>query len=91
MKLSTKATVFKRVSLLIGGEGKHVDWGGQALAQALLMDLAERQTKDGFRKHYKTSEIISKIVRIWNETQMDLLKKGLSSEETWSLINDQQT
>ena len=29
LKLSTKAAVFKRVSLLIGGGGgKHVDWGG---------------------------------------------------------------
>ena len=28
LKLSTKVTVFKRVSLLIVG-GKHVDWGGQ--------------------------------------------------------------
>ena len=29
LKLSTKAAVFKRVSLLIG-EAKHVDWGNQA-------------------------------------------------------------
>ena len=29
LKLSTKATIFKRVSLLIGGP-KHVDWGGPA-------------------------------------------------------------
>ena len=29
LKLSTKAAVFKRVSLLIGG-GKHVNWGGAA-------------------------------------------------------------
>ena len=38
LKLSTKAAVFKRVSLLIGGGGsKHVDWGGQAsLARALV-------------------------------------------------------
>ena len=49
------------------------------LPPALLVDQAELQSKDEFRKHYKTSEIISKIVRIWNEmeTQMDLLKQGL--------------
>ena len=52
------------------------------LAPALLVDLAELQSNDGFRKHYKTSEIISKIVRIWNETPMDLLKQRLSSKET---------
>ena len=39
MKLSTKAAVLKRVSLLIGG-GKHADWGGLSpwppLSPALL-------------------------------------------------------
>ena len=29
-----------------------------------LVDLAELQSKDGFRKHYETSKIISKIVRV---------------------------
>ena len=36
LKLSTKAAVFKRVSMLIGG-AKHVDWGARPpLAPALL-------------------------------------------------------
>ena len=60
LKLSTKATVFKRVSLLIGGQAPP----GPLLAPALLVDQAELQSKDGFRKHYKTSKIISKIARI---------------------------
>ena len=50
--------------------------------KAKLVDLAELQSKEGFRKHYITSEITSKIVRVWNETQIDLLKQGLSSKET---------
>ena len=37
---------------------------GPLLAQAQLVDLAELQSKDGFRKHYKNSKIISKIARI---------------------------
>ena len=58
-----------------------------------LVDLALgsiTRRKEGFRKHYKTSEIISKIVKVWNEMQMDLLKQGLSSKETWSLIDNQR-
>ena len=67
LKLSTKATVFKRVSLLIGGPSMSIGGPGPSgllLAPALLVDLAELQSKDGFRKHYKTSKIISKIARI---------------------------
>ena len=70
LKLSTKATVFKRVSLLIGGPSMSIGGPGPLLAPALLVDLAELQSKDGFRKHYKTSKIISKIARIRNKTQM---------------------
>ena len=29
LKLSTKAAAFKRVSLLIGGGAKHIDWGAR--------------------------------------------------------------
>ena len=67
LKLSTKATVFKKVSLLIGGPSMSIGGPGppwSLLAPALLVDLAELQSKDGFRKHYKTSKIISKIARI---------------------------
>ena len=38
MKLSTTATVFKRVSLLIEG-AKHVNWGGQALSLTPTLTL----------------------------------------------------
>ena len=69
LKLSTKATVFKRVSLLIGGGGQACRLGAQAppgplLAPTLLVDLAELQSKDGYRKHCKTFKIISEIARI---------------------------
>ena len=57
--------------------------------KAKLVDLVEFQSKEGFRKHFKTAEIISKIVKEWNETLTDLLKQGLSSKETQLLINDQ--
>ena len=49
LKLSTKAGVFKRVSLLIVGGGKHVNWGGAGagtrgppLAPALNQYLSAR-------------------------------------------------
>ena len=67
LKLSTKATVFKRVSLLIGGPSMSIGGPGPPgplLAPALLVDLTELQSKDGFRKHYKTFKIISKIARM---------------------------
>ena len=46
----------------------------KSYVKAKLVDLAELQSKEGFRKHYKPSKIISKIpkVPVWNETQMDL-------------------
>ena len=50
--------------------------------KAKQVDLVELQSKERYRKHFKTSEIISKIVKVWNETQIDLLKQGLSSKET---------
>ena len=59
--------------------------------KAKLVDLVEFQSKEGFRKHFKTSEIISKIITEWNETQIDLSKQGLSSKETQLLIDDQRT
>ena len=67
LKLSTKATAFKRVSLSIGGPSMSIGGPGPPgplLAPALLVDLAELQSKDGFRKHHKTSKIISKIARM---------------------------
>ena len=43
-KLSTKAAVFKRVSLLIGG-AEHVDWGGRSLWSPLGAGLVHKPSK----------------------------------------------
>ena len=50
LKLSTKAAVFKRVSLLIG-EAKHVDWGmgGQAPLGAGPVKVCLRKCNTIFR------------------------------------------
>ena len=56
-----------------------------------VVDLVELQSKEECRKHYKSSEIISKIGKGWNETLLDLLKQELSFKETQSLIDDQRT
>ena len=40
LKLSTKAIVFKRENLLIGGGSKHVDWGRLASPPPLMQALA---------------------------------------------------
>ena len=58
--------------------------------KAKLVDLVELQSKKGFRKHFKTVEIISKI-KEWNEMPIDQLKQGLLSKETQLLTDDQQT
>ena len=44
-EIKHKATVFKRVNLLIGG-AKHVDWGASPLAPALNVPKAEHQLGD---------------------------------------------
>ena len=52
LKLSTKAAVFKRVSLLIAGGAKHVSWGSQA---PLGADL--NLTEERFRLRVKSPPI----------------------------------
>ena len=49
--------------------------------KAKFPDLVELKSKEGFKKYYKTSVDVSKIIDLWKTTQIHLDKNKLSSKE----------
>ena len=58
--------------------------------KAKLVDLVELKPNEEFRKHYKNATAVSEIMQVWNETQLSLMKQGLSLKETQLLVSDQR-
>ena len=57
--------------------------------KAKLVDLVELKPKEEFRKQNKNATAVSEIMQVWNDTQLSLMKRGLSSKEAQVLVSDQ--
>ena len=69
---------------------KQLACSSKSHVKAKLVDLVELKPKEEFRKHYKNATAVSEIMQVWNDTQLSLMKQGLSSKEAQLLVSDQR-
>ena len=68
---------------------KQIFLGGFSHVKANLRDLVELKPKEEFKKYYKTSVDVSKIIDLWKTTQSELDKNKLSFKEAIQIQIDQ--